>query len=167
VRVSISVIKSTQLNTPSRNLRSMKLKLALFFASIMTLALSSCTVYTGPNGLPFGAGFQPIVVGTGMSPRGPIGGTLIASGSVVGGLCGPRGPFVQGGFQTHPLHPQWGNVYPNNAFGGHGCIPQPAPCRASPRGAPWQYPRNYQGSHYIRPGIAGPGGSCSPPVIFY
>lgn len=140
----------------------MKLKkLALFLASIVML--SSCTVYTKQGSIiPFGVGFQPVTVGTGLSPRGPICGTPILTGSVVGGLCGPRGPFLHGGIQTHPLHPQWGNVYPNT-FGGQGCIPQPLPCNNPRIGAPWQYPWRPN----IRPGCAGPGGPFGPPVIFH
>lgn len=141
----------------------MKIKTLVLFLAFIVM-LSSCTVYTGPNGVPFGVGFQPVTVGTGLSPRGPICGTPIVTGSIVGGLCGPRGPFVQGGFQTHPLHPQWGNVYPNNAFGGQGCIPQPLPCYGKPRvGASWQAPWRPD----IRPGCAGPGGPFGPPVIFH
>lgn len=156
-----SVFQSSSNQTPEpQNLMKLK-SLALFLASIIAM-LSSCTVYVGPDGLPFGAGFQPVVVGTGMSPRGPICGTPILTGSVVGGLCGPRGPFLHGGIQTHPLHPQWGNVYPNNAFGGQGCIPQPLPCGNPRLGAPWQYPWRPN----IRPGIAGPG-NCGVPVGFY
>ncbi len=145
-----SFINSTN---PSEYQILMKLKsLVLFLASIVML-MSSCTVYVGPNGLPFGAGFQPVVVGTGMSPRGPICGTPIVTGSVVGGLCGPRGPFLHGGIRTH------------HTF-GHGCIPQPAPC-VSPWGASWQQPWYHQGSRNIRPGCAGPGGPFGPPVIFH
>ena len=122
----------------------MKLKLVLFFASVM-MFLSSCTVYVGPNGLPFGAGFQPVRVGV----NTPFG-------------CVTNSP-------GHPRNfPSWNQEFaPRNVFGGNGCIPQPAPCRTSPRGAPWQYPRNYQGSHDIRPGCAGPGGPFGPPVVFY
>lgn len=99
----------------------MKTQLVLFFiGAVFALLLPSCTIIVDDNNRLCGIAQQPIHVGTGMSPRGPIRGVPIVTGGAVFGACGPQGPYAQGGIRTHTVPRQWGQV---NPF-GPGCYPQ-------------------------------------------
>jgi hypothetical protein len=123
-------------------------KIVLFLVAILgLLTMSSCTVYTDASGRPIGVGPQSIVAGTGMSPRGPIGGYPVVTGGAVFGACGPNGPFGFGGARINQLPQQWGRVYPygsqcspghpNNFYQGGGPAAWnqrfgPPPCQPRP-----------------------------------
>lgn len=95
-------------------------KVVLFIGAVFSLILSSCTVIVDNNGRPCGIVPQAVHVGTfgPGRPYQPIGGRIIASGGMVGGLCGPRGPFLQGGGRTFPIQPWEMNVNPYGCRGG-------------------------------------------------
>ena len=153
----------------------MKNVIVLCFAIFGLLTMSSCTMYVDPSGRVVGVGAQPVRVGVGFLPQSPLaGGTIIAAGgATTGSVCQPGGFRFRAGFNTYPLPPQWGRVYPYgscqspghpryynnsfNAFGGRGSAPQyPYPrCAPNPPvGEDWQYRWT---PPTIRPGCAGPG----------
>ncbi len=115
--MSLSKASSSQTQKQEKSVtqkQKMKTKIALLVGVAFALLMSSCTVIVDDNGRPCGIVPQAVHVGTfgPGRPYQPIGGRIIASGGMVGGLCGPRGPFLQGGLQTFPIQPWEMNVHP-------------------------------------------------------
>lgn len=163
VQVSIH-IQSIPKNprTPETQIYSMKTQFVLLIGATFALLLSSCTVYVDDNNRPIGIGQQPVhagMFGPGY-PYQPIGGTIIASGGMVGGLCSPRGPFVQGGFQTRPLSNRWGQVNPYGRYPQNNCG-QPPPMFGYP--PPQNFNRAGPGQANRCPPNYGPQPACFDP----
>lgn len=144
-------------------MKTKMIRLVLSFASLLVLA--SCDIYTGPRGEVVAAKFKGLRYGTfgggtGRSYR-PIGGTVIAGGTIEVGLCSPNGPYIRGGGGFRPLPNQWGQV---NPYGSYRAEPYPYGSPQSPG-----YPSNYHCDpnldRYRRrfpgppcPGVLGPDG---------
>jgi hypothetical protein len=108
--------KTQQVRNSENPVQKMK-TIVLLIGVVFALLMSSCTVIVDGNGRPCGIVPQAVHVGMigsrpGCRPYQPIGGRMIVSGGMVGGLCGPRGPFLQGGIQTFPIQPWEMNVQP-------------------------------------------------------